>query len=156
MAFRDPKLKKNFWGSMPTQRLIYPNYMYYNMNAYNDYGLIQLANFTITTHILCKIIAASFCLLFQQKQVINYQLLFNYQRRSREFLLKEQSSLKTSLLILFDNKESVKFPKHYFLLLEILPLADDVTALAPCFTLIKHAFSTNQCALQLDFIVIVN
>lgn len=52
MAFRDPKLKKNFWGSMPTQRLIYPNYMYYNMNAYNDYGLIQLANFTNDPHIM--------------------------------------------------------------------------------------------------------
>ena len=26
--------------------------MYYNMNAYNDYGLIQLANFTNDPHIM--------------------------------------------------------------------------------------------------------
>ena len=54
-------------------------------------------------------------------------------RRRREFLLTEQSSVKASLLILFDDIESVKFPKHYFLLFETLSLADDVTALAPCF-----------------------
>ena len=54
-------------------------------------------------------------------------------RRSREFLLTEQSSFKASLSILFDDIESVKYPKHYLLLFETLPLADDVTALAPCF-----------------------
>ena len=56
-------------------------------------------------------------------------------RRRREVLLTEQSSVQASLLILFDDIESVKFPKHYFLLFETLPLADDVTTLAPCFIL---------------------
>ena len=40
MAFRGPKFKKIFRGRMNSSK-----YMYYNMNVYNEYSLIQLPNF---------------------------------------------------------------------------------------------------------------